>query len=100
MKQKLTILAPLFFLVLLSGSNKAFSQCRYVTIGTSNDTTFLSMPCSFPVYERTGQDSIDRVNYANSIQLWNQANPTVTGAASEPVALPRNAYVEIPISVF
>ncbi len=96
---RIKILLSLLCLLLVAGSNKAFSQCSYVISGTANDTT-ISIPCDFPVYMNTGSINSDMVTFNNSVQIWNTANPGLSHLAQVPTFLPSVGYIAIPATTY
>ena len=100
MRYKQTILALLFFLLLLSGGNEAFSQCSYVTTNEQGVKITSNIPCDFPVLMNTGFSSQDTLAYQNAAAQWNNLHPTLTAVSVLPEPVATGTYIEVPSSVF
>lgn len=74
------ILLSLFMSVLGCISlSESQAQCRYGVVTLRNDTTYLAIPCDFPLKANTGDSTLDANQFITAISQWNQTNISVIG---------------------
>lgn len=55
------------------------AQCRYGVVTLRNDTTYVTIPCDFPVKANTGDSTLDANRFYSALDQWNQTNLTAIG---------------------
>ncbi|GEM_PF-1587320 len=85
---------------LISGSAK--SQCSYIAISSSNDTTIVSVTSDFPLKINTGDTAADNVTYSNAILQWKNSNTIINNLDTPTLLTPgiKKVYFLIPASEF
>lgn len=74
------ILLSLFMSVLGCISlSESQAQCRYGVVTLRNDTTYVTIPCDFPLKANTGDSTLDANQFHSALSQWNQTNFTVIG---------------------